>query len=70
MIYIINTKKLRQIMKKQGIKSVVDLGIRIGKSKQTLHNTVFNSKYNIIKSNVQDVADFLNIEILDIIEKR
>ena len=70
MIYVIDKKKLRQIMKKQGIKSVVDLGARIGKSKQTLHNTIFNNNHNIVKSNVQDVADFLNIEILDIIEKK
>jgi len=70
MIYVIDTRKLRRIMKDKNIKSVADLGFRIGKSRQTLHNTVFNNKYNIIKSNVQDVADYLNIDITEVIIKK
>ena len=70
MIYVIDARKLRRIMRQQGIKSVVDLGARIGKSKQTLHNTLFNGKYNIIKSNVQDVAAYLDIDPLEIITKK
>jgi len=70
MIYVIDARKLRRIMRQQGINSVVDLGARIGKSKQALYDSIFKAEYNIIKSNVQDVAAYLDIDPLEIIEKK
>jgi lambda repressor-like predicted transcriptional regulator len=70
MHYIIDREKLKKIMKSQGVRSFAALSARLGKSRQALLDAVLKDNYNIIKTPVQDIADILDVDPLEIIRKK
>lgn len=59
--------KLKEIMAKNKINTFADLAKMLGISKNQLSN-ILSDKYNPIKSNVVEIAKFLDVSPLDLIE--
>ena len=65
----INKFKVKELMAKKGIKTQTELAEMLGVSKNQLSN-ILSEKFNPIKSNVIELAKFLEVNPLDIIENK
>jgi DNA (cytosine-5)-methyltransferase 1 len=63
----INKFKVREIMAQKEISTQTELAEMLGISKNQLSN-ILSDKFNPIKSNVVELADFLEVNPLEIIE--
>ena len=63
----LNKFKIRELMAKKQIKTQSDLAQFLGMSKNQISN-ILSEKFNPIKSNVIQLADFLDVNPLEIIE--
>jgi len=68
-MYQIDKIKLRAIMAKKKISTFSQLSKMLGISKNQLSN-ILSDKYSPIKSNIVELAKFLEVEPLKIISKR
>ena len=64
----INKFKIKELMAQKKIKNQVELAKMLGVSKNQLSN-ILSDKFNPIKSNIVDLANFLEVSPLDIIEE-
>ncbi len=64
----INKFKILELMAKKKIKSQSELATLLGISKNQLSN-ILSDKFDPIKSNINELADFLGVSPLEIIEK-
>jgi len=64
----INRFKVKELMAKKKISTQKELAQMLGISKNQLSN-ILSEKYNPIKSNVVELADFLGVSPLEIIEE-
>jgi len=60
--------KVRELMAKKKIKNQTELAKMLGISKNQLSN-ILSDKYNPIKSNVVELADFLGVSPLEILKE-
>jgi len=65
----INKFKVKELMAKKKISTQQELANMLGISKNQLSN-ILSEKYNPIKSNVVELAEFLGVSPLEIIEER
>jgi transcriptional regulator with XRE-family HTH domain len=65
----INKFKVLELMAKKKIKSQSELAALLGISKNQLSN-ILSDKFNPIKSNVNELADFLGVNPLELIETK
>ena len=65
---VIDKYKIKEIMAKKKIDNFTELSKMLGMSKNQLSNILTN-RFTPIKSNVQELANFLNVNPLDIIKK-
>ena len=63
----INRFKIKELMAKKKIDNFSELARMLGISKNQLSN-ILSEKYNPIKSNVVELAEFFNIDVLDLLE--
>jgi len=61
--------KVRELMAKKKIKNQTELAKMLGISKNQLSN-ILSDKYSPIKSNIIELANFLGVSPLDIIEDK
>ena len=64
----INRFKIKELMAKKKIDNFSELARMLGISKNQLSN-VLSEKYNPIKSNVVELAEFFDVEPVDLIQK-
>jgi DNA (cytosine-5)-methyltransferase 1 len=69
MILKINKYKVKELMAKKEIATQSELAQMLGISKNQLSN-VLSEKFNPIKSNVVELAEFLGVSPLEIIEEK
>ncbi len=67
MILNINKFKVKELMAKKEINTQTELAEMLGVSKNQLSN-ILSDKFNPIKSNVVELANFLGVTPLEIIE--
>ena len=60
--------KIRELMAQKKIKNQTELAKMLGISKNQLSN-ILSDKYNPIKSNIVELANFLEISVLDILKE-
>ena len=60
--------KVKELMAKKKIKNQTELAKMLGISKNQLSN-ILSDKYNPIKSNIVELADFLGVSVLDILKE-
>ncbi len=65
----INRYKVKELMAKKKISTQKELADMLGISKNQLSN-ILSDKFNPIKSNVVELAKFLNVSPLEIIEEK
>jgi DNA (cytosine-5)-methyltransferase 1 len=65
----INKFKVREIMAQKEISTQTELAEMLGISKNQLSN-ILSDKFNPIKSNIVELADFLEVSPLEIIENK
>jgi len=65
----INKFKVLELMAKKKIKSQSELAALLGISKNQLSN-ILSDKFNPIKSNVNELANFLEVNPLELIETK
>ena len=65
----INKYKVKELMAKKKISTQKELADMLGISKNQLSN-ILSDKFNPIKSNVIELANFLNVSPLEIIEDK
>lgn len=65
----INKFKVKELMAKKEINTQTELAEMLGVSKNQLSN-ILSEKFNPIKSNVIELADFLEVSPLEIIENK
>ncbi len=65
---VIDKYKIKEIMAKKKIDNFTELSKMLGMSKNQLSN-ILSNRFTPIKSNVQELANFLNVNPLDIIKK-
>lgn len=65
----INKFKVLELMAKKKIKSQSELAALLGISKNQLSN-ILSDKFNPIKSNVNELAEFLGVNPLELIETK
>ena len=65
----INKFKVKELMAKKKIKNQTELAEVLGISKNQVSN-ILSEKFNPIKSNVIQLAEFLEVSPLDIIENK
>jgi DNA (cytosine-5)-methyltransferase 1 len=65
----INKFKVREIMAQKKINTQTELAEMLGISKNQLSN-ILSDKFNPIKSNIVELADFLEVSPLEIIEDK
>ena len=65
----INKFKIKEIMAQKKITNQTELAKMLGISKNQLSN-ILSDKFNPIKSNVVDLANFLDVSPLEIIENK
>ena len=66
---VIDKFKIQQIMAEKKIKNFSELAKMLGISKTQLSN-ILSEKYCPIKSNIIDLSEFLEVDVLDILEKK
>jgi len=64
----INRFKIKELMAKKKIDNFSELARMLGISKNQLSN-ILSEKYNPIKSNVVELAEFFDVDIVDLIQK-
>jgi len=69
MILKINKFKVKELMAQKEINSQTELAEMLGISKNQLSN-ILSEKFNPIKSNVVELAKFLGVSPLEIIEEK
>lgn len=65
----INKFKVKELMAQKKINSQIELAEMLGISKNQLSN-ILSEKFNPIKSNVVELADFFGVSPLEIIEAK
>ena len=65
----INKFKVKELMAQKKIKNQTELADMLGISKNQL-STILSEKFNPIKSNVVQLAEFLEVSPLEIIENK
>ena len=60
--------KIRELMAQKKIKNQTELAKMLGISKNQLSN-ILSDKYNPIKSNIVELANFLEVSVLDILKE-
>jgi len=65
----INKHKVKELMAKKKISTQKELAEMLGISKNQLSN-ILSDKFNPIKSNVVELANFLGVSPLEIIEEK
>jgi DNA (cytosine-5)-methyltransferase 1 len=65
----INKYKVKELMAKKEINTQTELAEMLGISKNQLSN-ILSDKFNPIKSNVIELAEFLEVSPLEIIENK
>jgi DNA (cytosine-5)-methyltransferase 1 len=60
--------KIRELMAQKKIKNQTELAKMLGISKNQLSN-ILSDKYNPIKSNIIELANFLEVSVLDILKE-
>ncbi|MFA5455396.1 MAG: helix-turn-helix transcriptional regulator [Sulfurimonas sp.] len=65
----INKFKVKELMAQKKINSQIELAEMLGISKNQLSN-ILSEKFNPIKSNVVELADFFGVSPLEIIENK
>ena len=68
MVIKIDKFKVRELMAQKKIKNQTELAKMLGISKNQLSN-ILSDKYNPIKSNIVELADFLEVSVLDILKE-
>ena len=63
----INRFKIKELMAKKKIDNFSELARMLGISKNQLSN-ILSEKYNPIKSNVVELAEFFDVDIVDLLE--
>ncbi len=63
----INRFKIKELMAKKKIDNFSELARMLGISKNQLSN-ILSEKYNPIKSNVVELAEFFDVEPVDLLE--
>ena len=63
----INRFKIKELMAKKKIDNFSELARMLDISKNQLSN-ILSEKYNPIKSNVVELAEFFDVDILDLLE--
>jgi len=63
----INRFKIKELMAKKKIDNFSELAHMLGISKNQLSN-ILSKKYNPIKSNVVELAEFFNVDVVDLLE--
>jgi DNA-binding Xre family transcriptional regulator len=66
---IIDKFKIKELMAKKKIDNFTELAKMLGISKNQLSN-ILSSKYQPIKSNIEELAKFLKVSPLDIIKEQ
>jgi len=61
--------KIKELMAKKKIKNQTELAKMLGISKNQLSN-ILSHRYNPIKSNIVELAEFLGVNPLEIIKKK
>ena len=61
--------KVKELMAKKKIKNQTELAKMLGISKNQLSN-ILSHRYNPIKSNIVELAEFLGVNPLEIIKKK
>jgi len=61
--------KVKELMAKKKIKNQTELAKMLGISKNQLSN-ILSNRYNPIKSNIVELAEFLGVNPLEIIKKK
>jgi transcriptional regulator with XRE-family HTH domain len=63
----INRFKIKELMAKKKIDNFSELARMLGISKNQLSN-ILSEKYNPIKSNAIELAEFFDVDVLDLLE--
>ena len=63
----INRFKIKELMAKKKIDNFSELARMLGISKNQLSN-ILSEKYNPIKSNVVELAEFFDVDVVDLLE--
>ena len=63
----INRFKIKELMAKKKIDNFSELARMLGISKNQLSN-ILSEKYNPIKSNVVELAEFFDVDVLDLLD--
>ncbi|ARN56653.1 putative transcriptional regulator [Sedimentisphaera salicampi] len=64
----VNRYRVREIMADRDINTFTDLARMLGISKNQLSN-ILSDKFNPVKSNIQQLADFLGVSPSELIEQ-
>lgn len=64
----LNKFLIKELMAKKQISTFSELAKMLNLSKSQLSN-IFSDKYNPVKSNIQEIADFFSVDPIDIIKK-
>ncbi|AQQ10476.1 putative transcriptional regulator [Sedimentisphaera cyanobacteriorum] len=64
----VNRYKVKKIMADKQIHTFTDLAYMLGISKNQLSN-ILSNKFNPVKSNIQELADFLEVSPSELIEQ-
>jgi DNA (cytosine-5)-methyltransferase 1 len=65
----LNKFKIRELMAKKEIKTQSELAKMLGISKNQL-SIILSNRFDPVKSNVNELAEFLGVNPLDLIEKK
>ncbi len=63
----INRFKIKELMAKKKINNFSELARALGISKNQL-SSILSNKYNPIKSNVVELAEFFSVDVVDLLE--
>ena len=66
---VIDKYKIKEIMAKRKIDNFTELAKMLGMSKNQLSN-ILSNRFNPVKSNVEELANFLKVSPLDIIKEQ
>ena len=64
----INRFKIKELMAKKKIDNFSELARMLGISKNQLSN-ILSEKYNPIKSNVVELAEFFDVDVVDLLDE-
>ena len=66
---VVDKFKIKEIMAKKQIKNFTELAKILGISKNQLSN-ILSNKFSPIKSNVEELANFLNVSPIELIKEK